>query len=482
MISQPLTSPSANSPTQSLSSEQRALLQEMVRRGLTLPTSQANWQNDPAGYLRTVLKADIWERQEEIAEAVRDHKRVAVRSCHHSGKTFGAAALAHWWLAAFDPSLVITTAPTLRQVKDLLWYEIAGHARRAGTGGKLATLSLEMSETRRALGFTTNEPERFQGWHSPNMLVIVDEASGVGEEIYQAIEGILTGPNTRLLLIGNPNFPAGTFFEAFRSPLYQKFHISAFDVPERLLPAAWREERLTEWGEESPAYQVRVLGNFPSQGEDSLINLKWVEEAMEREAEDAGPCEMGVDVARYGADESVAYVRRGARIVDCDVWRGHDTMASAGRVAVLARKHAPELIKVDDIGVGGGVVDRLAEEGFPVVGVNVGLPATDSETYSNLRTEIFQGLADRFKAGDISLPKDDTLLDQLTQLRFTFTPRGQKKLTPKEEMRKTRPSSSAWQSPDRADALALAFFGGSGYTGGAVVGAPRDAGWPRWGQ
>lgn len=441
---------------------------------------ETNWASNPDGFIRTVLKADIWERQQEIAEAVRDHRRVAVRSCHHSGKTFLAAAAAHWWLNAFNPALVITTAPTLRQVKDLLWYEIAAHARRAHLGGKLATLSYDLSPTQRALGFTTNEPERFQGWHNENILVIVDEASGVGEEIYQAIEGILTGPNAHLLLIGNPNFPAGTFYEAFRSPLYQKFHISAYDVPERLLPSAWAEERLAEWGEESPAYQVRVLGNFPPQGDDSLINMQWVEDAFEREIAASGDAEIGVDVARYGSDESVAYVRRGSVIVDFEAWHGQNTVESAGRVAVLAKKHQATLIKVDDIGVGGGVTDTLAAMNLPVQGINVGDAASDKETYYNLRTEIFQGLADRFKDGDIVLPRDDTLLDQLTQLRYTFTPRGQKKLTPKEEMKKTRSNSAAWQSPDRADALALCFAPARGFVGGAAAVGERAAGWIDW--
>lgn len=422
----------------------------------------------------------MWERQEEIASAVRDNKRVAVRSCHHSGKTWSAAALVHWWLHAFDPSLVITTAPTLRQVKDLLWYEIASHARRAHLGGRLATLSYDLSSTQRALGFTTNEPERFQGWHSENILVIVDEASGVGEEIYQAIEGILTGPNAHLLLIGNPNFPGGQFYEAFRSPLYAKFHISAHDVPERLLPASWAEERLSEWGEESPAFQVRVLGNFPPQGEDSLINLQWVEEAFARDMAPSGEAILGVDVARFGSDESTAYVRRGSVVVDFECWRGQNTMESAGRVAALARKHNASLINVDDIGVGGGVVDALSGMDLPVCGINVGEAARDSEMYFNLRTEIFQGLADRLKEGDIAMPRDDTLLDQLTQLRYTFTPRGQKKLTPKEEMKKTRSNSSAWQSPDRADGIALAFAPARGFTGGAAAVGERAAGWVDW--
>ena len=406
-----------------------------------------------------MLKADPWEKQQQIAQAVAEKKRVAVRSCHNSGKSFLSAALVPWWLHTHDPALAITTAPTQRQVKDLLWHEIAQHHRRSGLSGTLNTLSLEISPTRRAFGFTTNEPERFQGFHSANILVIVDESSGVSEEIYQSIEGILTGPNAKLLLIGNPNQAQGTFYEAFRSPLYEKFHIQASDVPEHLLPASWAAERLEEWGEDSPAYQVRVLGEFPSQSEDSLIALSWVTAAQERDMEDGLPVEIGVDVARFGTDESVAYVRAGSKIIASEFWRGMDTTVSTGKVAALARTYSPTAIKVDDPGIGGGVTDQLKAQGLPVVAVNVGETALDSENFYLKRTEIFVGLRDRFKSGDISIPKDDSLLvDQLTSLRFSYTPRGQMKLESKEDLRKRRGTAGRWASPDRADALALCYY------------------------
>jgi phage terminase large subunit len=465
----------------------------MVRRGLTLPAArQTNWQSDPVGYLRNVLKADTWEAQDRIAEALRDSKRVAVRSCHHSGKTFLAGGLAHWFLSSFNPAKVITTAPTDRQVRKQLWGEVNRHYRRGGLSYTISTMEMSAGPDQHAYGFTTNEPEKFQGWHESNIMFIVDEASGVDEPIYEAIEGCLTGPNAKLLLIGNPNSPMGTFYEAFRSPLYEKFHISAvpqpgaFVVPERLLPSDWAEEH-KDWGEDSAFYQVRVLGNFPPQGENTLISLAWVQAAMERDMEEAGgPIEIGVDVARYGTDECVAYVRRGAQVIDWQVWRTQDTVYTSGRVIAMAREHRVHVVKVDDIGVGGGPTDTIAHtlkaDGIGVVGVNVGLAASDSESYFNLRTELFQGLADRLKEGDIALPKDDMLLEQLTSLRFTFTPRGQKKLESKDDLKKRRGSARGWQSPDRADALAIAFAPiGGGFVGGAAAGQSRDAGWLAWG-
>ena len=445
----------------------------MNQRGIVPPSQKAasdfaRYQHDPIGFIQTCLGVNLWQRQQEIAQALASERRVAVRSCHNSGKTFVAAALTHWWVRAFSPSLVITTAPTDRQVRKQLWGEIGSLQRKARLGGDLLSMELKVSPDQRAFGFTTNEADKFQGWHDPNILFIVDEASGVEVSIYEAIEGCLTSHNARLLLIGNPNSPDGTFYEAFRSPLYQTFHISAADVPPHLLPEGWMEERREAWGEDNPAYQVRVLGNFPDQAEDSLIRLSWVTDAQERTIEAVGDCQIGVDIARYGGDESVAYVRRGSVLVHADYWRGNDTMASAGRIAALARRYGPCSVNIDEIGVGAGVVDRMLEEfgnapGIRVVGVNVGEAARDSEHYANRRSEIFQGLADRFKSGDISLPGEDSiLLSQLTALKFGYTPRGQMKLESKDDLRKRRGTALGWASPDRADALALCMMTDSG--------------------
>lgn len=439
----------------------------MARRGLSFPqakTSLERYQSDPVAFAREQLRFHPWERQAAIMQAVATHKRVAVRSCNNSGKTACASVLAHWFVRCFEPALVLTTAPTQRQVKEQLWKEIASLHRQANLPGTLTTVDLAVSPSQKALGLTTNTPERFQGWHEKNILIIVDEASGVEESIYQAIEGCLTTENAKLLLIGNPNNASGSFFEAFRSDLYDAHHIEAADVPVEILPADWAAERCLEWGPDSPLYQVRVLGNFPDQGEDSLIRMSWAQLAQERELERAmeSGVEAGVDVARYGGDETVCYLRREGCVLQSDGWRGNDLMATSGRIASLAREHGAQTIKVDDIGVGGGVTDSLQHTfrgtGVTVTGVNVGEAAFDTEKFANRRAELYWGLRERFREGDISIPADDSLLlDQLTQIRFSYTPRGQIKIESKDEMKKRRPAGTKWQSPDRADALMLAF-------------------------
>jgi phage terminase large subunit len=267
----------------------RALYQQR-RAGPTRradPQQFAGYRDDPVGFAREVLGVEPWERQQEIMRSVASRRRTTVRSCHNSGKTYCAAILAQWFVHSFEPSLVITTATTDRQVKQQLWGEIRQQHLAANLPGVLRMQELTVSVNQKALGFTTSEAEKFQGWHQVHILIIVDEASGVEEPIYAAIEGCLTGPDPRLLLIGNPNNAAGSFWQSFRpdsADLYGdgQFHIQAADVPAYLLPPTWAEERRREWGEESPLYQVRVLGNFPSQGEDSLISLLWAEAAQER--------------------------------------------------------------------------------------------------------------------------------------------------------------------------------------------------------
>ena len=164
-----------------------------------------------------VLGLKLWSKQEEVLEALRDHGRVAVKSGNGLGKGFSAAVAILWFLCCHDPVVVLSTAPTFRQVRHVLWREVHRLYRRSqfALGGKLLDTRLEMCEARFALGLSADSDEEFQGFHSLNMLIVVDEAEGVDEKIYEAIEAIMTSENCRLLLIGNPTTMSGTFRRAF---------------------------------------------------------------------------------------------------------------------------------------------------------------------------------------------------------------------------------------------------------------------------
>jgi phage terminase large subunit len=445
------------------------------------------YRDDPVGWVEHVLGARPWPVQADILRAVAAEPRVTVRSCHGVGKSWTAACAALWFLYTREPVVVLTTAPTHRQVREVLWREVRRLHRPLREGsegawprGELRETTLRLAEDRFALGLTTDEPDRFQGFHAPHVLVIVDEASGVSEEIFQAIEGVLTTGEARLLLIGNPLHRHGAFYASHQRGAWARFAISAFDCPNlaekdpdapgfadqparfpHLVTARWVAERRADWGEASPLYQSRVLGEFPDQASDALLPLSWIEAAIERGRRQPAPdpqaapepVEIGVDVARFGSCETAACVRRGPGVLALHAWRGAATTETARRVEALAAAHGAETIRVDAIGIGAGVLDALREAlGDRVVDVNVGRAPANPERFQLLRDELFFALRDRFRDGDIRLPDDTRLREQLAALTYSITPRGQQSVCSKDEL-----ARRGIPSPDRADALALAF-------------------------
>lgn len=446
------------------------------------------WRSDPVWFVRHQLGATPWGKQRTILEALRDHGYVAVRSCNGSGKTYVAAHAVIWWLLCYDDAVVVTTAPTARQVTELLWREIRDirSANRELIGGRLSTARLELGARRFAFGFSTNTAERFQGFHQGHILFVVDEASGVDQKIFDAIEGSMTSRHAKMLLIGNPTSLSGVFYDAFHKDraFWHTIHISAFDTPgltgedvnhagtgnagagfkpatagsgapDGLITRRWVDRAAKRWGKNSPLYQVRVLGEFPSAATDTLIPLKHIEAAVGRELPDVqrDDAVMGLDVARYGDDRSVACIRRGSAIIELSVFPTSDIMATTGRALDLAREHSVGKINVDDVGIGAGVLDRMREIGrVEAVGINGGRRAKNPERYANLRAEMFDHLRERFQGGDISIVDDAELISELASLKYSFTSKGQILLEDKQALR-----ASGRPSPDKADAAMLAY-------------------------
>lgn len=266
----------------------------MKRRGIPLPASLTTsrssgfeeFRDDPVGFVRTVLGIEPWAVQQQILHALATEPRVSVRSCNGAGKTICAAWATLWFLFTRPGSIVITTAPTGQQVKNLLWRRLRdafGNAR-VPLPGRCLTGMLECGADWYALGLSTDKEVNFQGPHSSaGVLMVGDEASGLAEWMFSAMAGSMTEPGAKMLLIGNPNYPMGTFYDSQRLwPQAQRFHISAFDVPAHVLRPTWKEECLRDWGADSPLYQVRVMGEFPDQAPDSLIRMSWIVEAQER--------------------------------------------------------------------------------------------------------------------------------------------------------------------------------------------------------
>ena len=426
------------------------------------------WLKRPDRFCRDFLGLDQWTRQREILDALARHDRVTVRSGHGVGKSTVASAAVIWFLMLHDPAIILTTAPTARQVDQVLWGEIrrlvhaCPYLRRLG---KLNRTEWRLGPRRFALGLSTDESDRFQGFHCPNILVVIDEAAGVDPEIYEAVLGVLTSRNAKLLLLGNPTRPSGFFYDSHRpDSRFLRLRVSSLESPNvvhgreavpGLVTRAWVEERQEEWGRASPVYRTRVLGEFPESATNALISLADLEDARARVVEPAGPARLGCDVARYGDDESVIVVRRGARIVETQACRGEDLMTLTGRVIATARDHrvADYRVFVDDAGLGGGVTDRLRELGRRVTAVNGGVTADNPDLFANVRAETWRRVAEAVRRGELSLAgAPERMIADLAAPTYSFTSRGQIRLEPKQDVKRR-----LGRSPDYGDALALTY-------------------------
>ena len=408
-----------------------------------------------------------YSKQEEVLRAAAAHRRVSVVGCNGSGKDWAVARIVLWWMATRQKAKAIVTGPTQRQVEEVVWREmrLAHSMAKPPLKGQMYTSRYVLDEQRFALGFSTDNPYNLQGFHSPNLLVAVTEAHAVEQQHMDALKRL----NPKLLVLsGNPLALTGEFYDSQhgKRELYECIAISAYDTPNvaeerEVIPGMTTledvEERRSEWGEESPLFQASVLGQFPEALEDTLISTSPVMQATDRWRDSApetqAPWDLGVDVARFGADKTILCARRGSRVEDTWQLVHADTMHLVGRIVELVRRHGTRAVFVDAAGVGGGVVDRLRELGQPVVEVQVGSAAKNSARFLNLRAEIFWELRRRFLAGDIAIPDDPELIGQLLALRYDFTSSGQVQIEGKPEMRRR-----GLPSPDKADALALAFM------------------------
>ncbi len=419
------------------------------------------------------LGVTLWEKQEEVLRAVERERRVAVKSGNGLGKDFTAAVAVLWYVHAHDPAVVLSTAPTFRQVRHVLWRQIHRLYRNAADtlGGTMLDTRWEVAEDRYAMGLSASDADQFQGFHCENMFVVVDEAEGVAEPIYEAVEAVMTSAHPTLLLIGNPTTTSGGFHRAFHRErgIYETITMSALESPNvkanrikipGLTTPAWVEERRAMWGENSEMFRARVMGEFPDRGEDNLIAISDIDDATyppgEVPTSTGGyePVVLGVDVARYGVDRSVIMVRRGDVVVDVQVRHGFPTDATTGQVVVTARDHHPQQVNVDETGMGAGVVDPLRQQGFTVYGFNgSAAPLEEESVCANLRAEGYWTLARRFRDHRIRIPRDAELIAELASLRYRYNSRGKVLMESKDSMK-----SRGLPSPDKADALMLAFL------------------------
>lgn len=441
-----------------------------------------------------------WHKQIEIAESLlRPPYRTLVKACHKVGKTHLGGGLVNWWYDSHDPGLVLTTAPTDRQVRDLLWKEVRTQRGRRGgfPGPKMPRL--ESSAEHFAHGFTARDGDSFQGNHSARTLMIFDEAVGVAPVFWETAESMFNEGGAWLAIFN----PTDTSSQAYAEELSGGWHVISLSILEHPnitaelaglpppYPAAMRLSRLEtllrkwcrpvngtprasdiEWPPKSGQYlrpgpiaEARLLGRWPSQATDNVwSDGAW--QAAERlilpEPEDV-PCEIGCDVARFGDDFTVIHVRRGPVSLHHESANGWSTTETAGRLKELAREYGRHCgvdgrqicVKVDDDGVGGGVVDQA--EDFTFIGLSGASTAIESEGYPNRRSELWFSVAERAERGELSLARLDA--DTRREMRrqamapiWKLDSAGRRVVEPKQDTKKR-----IKRSPDDMDGLNLAY-------------------------
>lgn len=426
-------------------------------------------RDNPDYFFREWLGVTFWDKQKDIVDSIKTNVQTAVRSGNSIGKTFTLARVILWFMFAFPPAVVISTAPTNRQVENQLWREIrlAHKQAKRPLGGKMMKKEYVIDEDYFAIGFSTKDGadgmEKMQGWHGKNILIVVDEASGVTPAVFEAIQGAMaSGGMVRLVYIGNPTKATGDFADAFKDPNFHKIHINAFDIPnvkenkiiiQGLATREWVDRMASKYGVDSDIYGIRVKGEFPKGATGTLIGVDAIEKAMDEEREKYGDEEMLLlDPSRFGDDEAVFVYTKGNYAKILEKIQKTDTMNLAGKAKIYLKQFPEARMRIDIIGLGAGTFDRLREQddiSDRVEGVNVALPADDKEDYVNIRAEAWDAM--RLWLRDAVLEHDEGWYE-LASPKMKINSSGKMQLESKEDMRKRGVAS-----PNVADALALKF-------------------------
>lgn len=436
-----------------------------------------SYQTNPTLFFKEILgNANHWDKQIEVANSVAKNRRTTVKSGHATGKSYNDADIALWFLYCFPNSIVLTTAPTWRQVEKVIWGEIASHwhAAKVTLGGRLLETEIKLGPKWYAMGFSSDTRDAFQGFHADHILIIVDEPSGVEDETSEQIESLMANEHARLLYNGNPIRRLGFFFDSFSSDSFNHITISCLDSPNvkkgkviipGLVTKQWVEERKAEWGEDSSIYQSRVLGEFPMEEEDVLIPLAWVYDSNLRWVKNTGKkldgqIKIGLDVARFGKNKTVFIVRHGRRVLEIISYKGFDLMHTVDVACRLIKQYDPDDLIIDDNGVGGGVTDRLRQmkrekliNFKKVTPVTAGEEAQDKKKFQNRKSELGWRVREAYQRLELDVPEHERLMFECSHQYYDTTTEDSKiRIMSKSMLRRKK-----IESPDFFDSLSLTY-------------------------
>jgi phage terminase large subunit len=423
---------------------------------------------DPVLFVKEVLGVEPDEWQQDFLNAVASGERkISIRSGHGVGKSTTASWAMLWFLLTRYPVKVVVTAPTSAQLYDALFAELKRWVKELPQpiqellDVKQERIELKASATEAFISARTSraeQPEALQGVHSDNVMLVADEASGVPEAVFEAAAGSMSGHNALTILLGNPVRSSGFFFETHNRLKDEWWTRRVSCIDSTRVSKEYVQDMKSRYGEESNAYRIRVLGEFPRSDDDTIIPMELLESAKHRDTrayEDA-PIVWGLDVARFGSDSSVLCKRQSNVVQTLERWRNLDLMQLTGAVVAqyeaCDHKNRPAEILVDSIGLGAGVVDRLRELKLPCRGINVSESPAMGGTYLNLRAELWHKAKAWLEKRDCKIPNNEDLIGELATVRYTFTSNGKIKIESKDDIRRR-----GLKSPDMADAFVLTF-------------------------
>lgn len=444
------------------------------------------WRNNIASFAMDNFRfvPDEWQNEAFHLIENADIKRISIKSGQGVGKTAFSAIVFLWFLTCFPNSRVVATAPTRQQLNDVLWAELEKWRQKSEFLKHLLkwtkTYIYVNGREKRWFGVAraSSKPENMQGFHEDNMLFIVDEASGVDEEVLEAIRGTLSGVNNKLLFVGNPTKTTGMFYDSHTSERASWATMTVDSAKSIRTDKENIKSIIAKYGEESNIVRVRVHGLFPLAEDDVFIPISMVEQSIATDVsvkEVPDIIDIGCDVARFGDDKTIIGYRVDGILKIFKKRHGQDTMSTANDIVVLGnmlrlkyKKFKRQIcIKIDDSGVGGGVTDRLNQlkSLFPemyswmrIIPVHFGMKIEnayydDTTTYMmSVLKSLISGNDEEGnkKACDIKLPNDSDLVGQLSVRKYLLTDKGKLKVESKKEMKKR-----GLTSPDEADCVLL---------------------------
>jgi len=440
--------------------------------------------NDPVAWASDVLGKHMWSKQAEIAGSIVDNTHTAVVSCNGAGKSATAGILGAWWVSVHDPYEValIASAPTYPQISRVLFRELKDNHKAAKLNGYPLPGHINQSEEWKLLdefgtliGFgrrpaDTDIVSAFQGIHRRYVFVILDEAGGIPTDLYTAAEAVTTSADSRVLAIGNPDRRGTEFHRIFREDeTWNKISISAYDspnftgewVPEDVKPLliqpSWVDRQKIAWGEDSARFKSKVLGEFPDEDDTAFFSQQAIDKGLDTEVEEDSEAGivLGVDLARFGDDDSVIYLNNNGRLRRYAKWTKATSVESANRVHQAAIETGASQVRVDGAGLGGPVIDQLAvlaQGKYTVISMMGSAASPDRSRYYNARAYNFDSMREQMLNGKIDVdPDDKELFDEMMMLRYKFSQLGSIQIESKDDMR-----SRGIKSPDHLDAAVYA--------------------------